>query len=94
MSLRRIRAGHGGSECGILALIDVQQRSCECGLCSWNHIHLLDDKGQEVRDPFLPLDAEFWNDDRTRYTVFFDPGRQKRGIAPIADMGRSLTHGP
>ena len=46
-----------------------------------------------MKDPFLPLDAEFWNDDRTRYTVFFDPGRQKRGIAPIADMGRSLTEG-
>ncbi len=46
-----------------------------------------------MKDPFLPLDAEFWNDDRTRYTVFFDPGRQKRGIAPIADMGRSLTAG-
>jgi hypothetical protein len=56
-------------------------------------IHLLDEAGKEVKDPFLPLDAEFWNDDRTRYTVFFDPGRQKRGIAPIADMGRSLTQG-
>ena len=56
-------------------------------------VHLLDDAGQEVQDPFLPLDAEFWNDDRTRYTVFFDPGRQKRGIAPIAGMGRSLTEG-
>ena len=56
-------------------------------------IHLLDETGKEVKDPFLPLDAEFWNDDRTRYTVFFDPGRQKRGIAPIAEMGRSLTEG-
>ncbi|HYE88285.1 MAG TPA: hypothetical protein VEA16_18105, partial [Vicinamibacterales bacterium] len=56
-------------------------------------VHLLDDAGRQVKDPFLPLDAEFWNDDRTRYTVFFDPGRQKRGIAPIADMGRSLTDG-
>jgi hypothetical protein len=56
-------------------------------------VHLLDEAGREVKDPFLPLDAEFWNDDRTRYTVFFDPGRQKRGIAPIADMGRSLTAG-
>ncbi len=56
-------------------------------------VHLLDEAGQEVTDPFLPLDAEFWNDDRTRYTVFFDPGRQKRGIAPIAEMGRSLTSG-
>ena len=58
-----------------------------------DYVHLLDEKGNEVKDPFLPLDAEFWNDDRTRYTVFFDPGRQKRGIAPIADMGRSLTAG-
>jgi hypothetical protein len=58
-----------------------------------DYVHLLDEAGQEVTDPFLPLDAEFWNDDRTRYTVFFDPGRQKRGIAPIADMGRSLTEG-
>jgi hypothetical protein len=56
-------------------------------------VHLLDESGKPVVDPFLPLDAEFWNDDRTRYTVFFDPGRQKRGIAPIADMGRSLTEG-
>ena len=56
-------------------------------------IHLLDETGKEVVDPFLPIDAEFWNDDRTRYTVFFDPGRQKRGIAPIAEMGRSLTEG-
>jgi hypothetical protein len=56
-------------------------------------VHLLDEAGKEVTDPFLPLDAEFWNDDRTRYTVFFDPGRQKRGIAPIAEMGRSLTGG-
>lgn len=56
-------------------------------------VHLLDDAGQEVTDPFLPLDAEFWNDDRTRYTVFFDPGRQKRGIPVIEGMGRSLTEG-
>jgi hypothetical protein len=56
-------------------------------------IHLMDENGQEVKDPFLPLDAEFFNDDRTRYTVFFDPGRQKRGIAPVDQMGRSLTEG-
>ena len=58
-----------------------------------DYVHLLDDQGKEVTDPFLPLDAEFWNDDRTRYTVFFDPGRQKRGIPVIEAMGRSLTEG-
>ena len=58
-----------------------------------DYVHLLDEQGKEVVDPFLPLDAEFWNDDRTRYTVFFDPGRQKRGIPVIVEMGRSLTEG-
>ena len=57
------------------------------------YIKLLDEHGAEVVDPFLPLDAEFWNDDHTRYTVFFDPGRQKRGILPNQQMGRSLEPG-
>ena len=64
-----------------------------------DYVHLLDEQGKEVIDPFLPLDAEFWNDDRTRYTVFFDPGRQKRGIpvdrrdGPIADRRQVLHAG-
>ena len=58
-----------------------------------DYVSLLDARGEKVVDPFLPLDTEFWNSDRTRYTVFFDPGRQKRGIAPIAEMGRSLEPG-
>ena len=57
------------------------------------HVKLLDDKGREVEGPFLPLEAEFWNADRTRYTVFFDPGRQKRGILPNREMGPSLVAG-
>jgi hypothetical protein len=57
------------------------------------YVQLLDDSGQAVVDPFLPLDAEFWNADYTRYTVFFDPGRQKRGILPNQQMGRSLELG-
>jgi hypothetical protein len=56
-------------------------------------VRLLDDAGQEVTDPFLPLDTEFFNGDRTRYTVFFDPGRQKRGILPNREMGPSLVEG-
>ena len=58
-----------------------------------DYIKLLDTAGVEVKDPFLPLDAEFWNADRTRFTVFFDPGRVKRGILPNKEMGRSLTEG-
>ena len=59
----------------------------------YDFVMLLDDRGQEVVDAFLPLDADFWNDDRTRYTVFFDPGRVKRGILPNKQMGRALEAG-
>lgn len=58
-----------------------------------DRVKLLDDRGREVEMPFLPLEAEFWNADRTRYTVFFDPGRQKRGILPNREMGPSLVQG-
>ena len=58
-----------------------------------DHIHLIDADGREVQQPFLPLEGEFWNTDRTRYTVFFDPGRVKRGILPNVQMGRPLVAG-
>ena len=56
-------------------------------------VRLLDDRGEEVREPFLPLDVEFWNPDYTRFTVFFDPGRVKRGILPNEQLGRALVVG-
>jgi hypothetical protein len=58
-----------------------------------DYLHLLDDRDREVKDPFLPLDAEFWNGDRTRYTVFVDPGRVKRGVLPNEQMGPSFERG-
>jgi hypothetical protein len=54
------------------------------------YLMLLDRNGREVTEPFLPLDADFWNADRTRFTVFLDPGRVKRGILPNTAMGRPL----
>ena len=57
------------------------------------YVALLDETGAEVEGPFLPLDYEFWNADRTRFTVFFDPGRVKHGILPNKQMGRALTAG-
>jgi hypothetical protein len=57
------------------------------------YVRLLDGDGREVEQPFLPIDAEFWNADRTRFTVFFDPGRVKRGILPNRKLGRPLKAG-
>ena len=57
------------------------------------YIRLLDEAGEEVEVPFLPLGAEFWDYDRQRYTVFFDPGRIKGGLQLNERLGRSLTEG-
>jgi hypothetical protein len=57
------------------------------------HVRLEDERGREVVDPFLPLEVDLWNGDRTRYTLLFDPGRVKRGILPNEEMGRSLIAG-
>ena len=56
-------------------------------------VRLLDADGREVLDPLLPLEAELWNGDRTRYTLFLDPGRVKSGIRPNDEMGRALVKG-
>ena len=56
-------------------------------------VKLVDDAGHEVKHTFLALEADFWNTEHTRYTVFFDPGRVKRGILPNEQMGRALVPG-
>ena len=57
------------------------------------HIALLDHTGREIEGAVLPLDYEFWSPDHTRFTVFFDPGRVKKGILPNREMGRPLEIG-
>jgi hypothetical protein len=58
-----------------------------------NVVRLLDERGREVPIPFLPVQADFWNGDHTRYTLFFDPGRVKQGILPNEELGRPLQAG-
>jgi len=58
-----------------------------------NLVRLLDERGHEVPIPFLPVQADFWNADHTRYTLFFDPGRVKQGILPNEQLGRPLHAG-
>jgi hypothetical protein len=56
-------------------------------------VRLLDEGGREVAVPFLPVQADFWNNAHTRYTLFFDPGRVKQGILPNQQLGRPLRPG-
>jgi hypothetical protein len=56
-------------------------------------VRLVDEAGKEVKEAFLPLDVDLWNGERTRFTVFFDPGRVKTGIRPNMERGRALHAG-
>ena len=57
------------------------------------YITLLDHAGNEIPVAVLPLEYEFWSPDHKRFTVFFDPGRVKKGILPNRQMGRPLEVG-
>jgi hypothetical protein len=57
---------------------------------AYRHVHLLDMKGKEVEMPFLELDEELWSPDGKRFTLFFDPGRIKRGLKPREEVGPAL----
>jgi hypothetical protein len=60
---------------------------------SYDYIHLLDDTGKEVELPFLELDEELWDPAMKRLTLFIDPGRIKRGVRPLEEVGPSLQEG-
>jgi hypothetical protein len=59
----------------------------------YDHIHLLNAVGTPVELPFLEIDEELWNPEMTRLTLFLDPGRIKRGVKPLEDVGASLETG-
>lgn len=59
----------------------------------YDHIHLRNEAGKEVELPFLEIDEELWNPAMTRLTLFIDPGRIKRGVTPLEEVGPSLQEG-
>ena len=59
----------------------------------YDHIHLVDEAGKEVEIPFLEIDEELWDSEMKRLTLFIDPGRIKRGVKPLEEIGPSLTEG-
>jgi len=59
----------------------------------YDHIRLRTAKGDVVELPFLEIDEELWNPEMTRLTLFLDPGRIKRGVKPLEEIGPSLEEG-
>jgi hypothetical protein len=60
---------------------------------AYRNIRLLDADGVEVQLAFLELDQELWTRDFRRFTILFDPGRIKTGLAPNLEAGRALVPG-
>lgn len=60
---------------------------------SYGHIRLLNAAGNPVELPFLEIDEELWNAEMTRLTLIIDPGRIKRGVRPLEEIGPALEEG-
>jgi len=59
----------------------------------YDHIHLRDESGKDVELPFLEIDEELWDTTMTRLTLIIDPGRIKRGVLPLEEIGPALEAG-
>ncbi len=57
------------------------------------HIRLMNEDNEPVALPFLELDDPLWNLDMTQLTLFIDPGRIKREVKPLEEIGPSLIEG-
>jgi hypothetical protein len=62
-----------------------------------DHLWLLNEEEQVVRDPFLVLSQELWSIDGRRLTILMEPGRIKRGLGahpshdPALVVGRTYS---
>lgn len=59
----------------------------------YERIRLLGAAGKPVELPFLEIDEELWNPELTRLTLFIDPGRIKRGVQPLEEIGPAIEAG-
>jgi len=59
----------------------------------YDHIQLREAGGRAVELPFLQIDEELWDANMTRLTLFIDPGRIKRGVLPLEEVGPALEEG-
>ncbi len=56
-------------------------------------VHLIDAEGREVPLPFVEVEAGLWDREGKRLTLFFHPGRVKRGVGPNLALGPPLATG-
>ena len=54
---------------------------------AYEHVRIRDAAGRVIELPFLELEEELWDPTMTRLTLLIDPGRIKRGVKPLVDVG-------
>lgn len=59
----------------------------------YTHVHLRDEHGRELIQPFLEINEELWDRQGKRLTLLLDPGRIKRGLVPNVEDGSILHNG-
>ena len=59
----------------------------------YEFISIINEKGEELVEPFVIVPEGLWNIDRRRLTLLFHPGRIKRGVGPNMTEGDILSVG-
>ncbi|MEL7533525.1 MAG: Ig-like domain-containing protein [Bacteroidota bacterium] len=59
----------------------------------YHHIWLEDANGQKLKNVFLEIDPALWGPYQRRLTLWFEPGRIKRGLIPYLAQGPPLQAG-
>jgi len=57
------------------------------------HVKLVDAAGNIDNHAFMEFKQELWSADGKRFTLLFDPGRIKRGVSTIRELGPALLEG-
>ncbi len=60
---------------------------------SEKYLTMLDSNGDTLRDIFLNLNTELWDEDGKQLTIWLNPGRIKRGLQPNENEGSPLRSG-
>jgi hypothetical protein len=60
---------------------------------AWQHVHLLDAEGKKLEYVFLEFAQELWDANNQRLTLWFDPGRIKRGLTSNLKLGAPIEEG-
>ncbi len=59
---------------------------------AYDNIHFVAADGDTLEDAYLELEEELWSPDMKRFTLLLDPGRIKRGLKSLEDLGYVFKH--